>query len=68
MTITEQILQLPKEEKLRVMEALWEDLSAKDAFESPSWHGEKLRETQERLDLGQEEVVNWEEAKNRLNK
>ena len=50
------------------MEALWEDLSAKDTFESPLWHGEKLRETQERLDNGQEEVVNWEEAKNKLKK
>jgi hypothetical protein len=68
MTITEQVLQLPKEKKLRVMEALWEDLSSKDAFESPSWHGEKLRETQERLDRGEEEAVSWEEAKDRLKK
>jgi len=68
MTITEQILQLPKEEKLRVMEALWEDLSTKDDFEAPGWHGEKLRETQERLERGEEGVVDWEEAKNRFKK
>ena len=68
MTITEQILQLPKEEKLRVMEALWEDLSSKDNFKSPGWHGEKLKETHERLERGEEEVVDWQDAKNRLKK
>ena len=40
------IKQLPRQEKLRLMEALWADLSQDDAeLESPAWHGEALRTT-----------------------
>jgi hypothetical protein len=40
------IQQLPRQEKLRLMEALWADLSQDDAeLEAPAWHGEALRTT-----------------------
>jgi hypothetical protein len=64
MTITEQILQLPKEEKLKVMEALWTDLSSpEEAFKSPDWHGQVLEKTKKQFDRGEIEVLDWEDAK-----
>jgi predicted kinase len=64
-----EIGRLSREEKLRVMEAIWEDLS-KDAeeVESPDWHREALEETESRLRAGQETVVDWTEAKKELRK
>ena len=58
---------LSREEKLRVMEALWEDLSREaDQVESPDWHREALEETDRRLQAGQESVIDWPEAKKEL--
>lgn len=67
MTITEQILQLPKEEKLKVMEALWSDLSTPDeSFKSPDWHGQVLEKTKGKFERGEIEVLDWEDAKRDL--
>jgi hypothetical protein len=54
-------------EKLRAMEAIWEDLSRdEDKFESPAWHGEALREAERAVASGKAKFVDWEEAKKRL--
>ena len=67
MTVTEKVLQLPKEEKLKVMEALWVDLSSSEnELESPEWHGQVLRETQGKFDRGEIEVCDWEAAKKKM--
>ncbi len=67
MTIQEQALQLPRTEKLRLMEALWSDLSLEeDRFESPTWHESALRDTERRLANGQEQILDWEDAKRKL--
>jgi hypothetical protein len=60
---------LSREEKLRVMEAIWEDLS-RDAkqVESPDWHREALDETDRRRGSGQESVVDWHKVKKDLRK
>ena len=64
MTVKEQVLQLPKEEKLMLMEALWEDLSRDgEDFESPTWHGEVLREGEKALQLGEDCFLTVEEAR-----
>lgn len=69
MTIQEQILQLPKEEKLKLMEVLWEDLSRDpDYLEPPAWHEEELRKTRERLERGEEEILDWSDVKKELRK
>ncbi len=61
--------QLSREEKLKVMHALWEDLARdEDAVESPAWHGELLRETAERVNSGVEGIRDWNEAKAELRK
>ena len=64
---TLEIQQMPRQEKLRLMELLWEDLSRNAAeFESPGWHADVLRETAERRARGEETVLDWEEAKAKL--
>jgi len=60
---------LSREDKLRVMEAIWEDLSKEDEeVESPKWHQEALQETEQRLNLGEEKKVDWPTAKKELRK
>ena len=55
------------EEKLRAMEALWDDLSGNaDRFESPAWHADVLRERDQRIAEGKEPSVEWEVAKRKL--
>jgi putative addiction module component (TIGR02574 family) len=57
------------EEKLRLMEALWESLSREEArLESPPWHKEALRETAARHDAGKEQPIHWDAAKRELRK
>jgi hypothetical protein len=59
--------QMTTEEKLRAMEALWADLSAKaDNFESPAWHGDVLRERDQRIIEGKEPSLDWADAKRQL--
>lgn len=61
--------QLPRIDKLRIIEALWEDLAADEgAIASPAWHFEELRKTEDRLRAGEEESVDWENAKDELRK
>jgi hypothetical protein len=53
MSNTIEIKHLFREEKLRVMEAIWEDLSREEEqVESPEWHQEALEETDRRLKCG----------------
>lgn len=59
--------QMTTAEKLRAMEILWADLSRKaESFESPAWHGEVLRERDQRIAAGQEPSTEWETAKSKL--
>jgi len=59
-----EVQQMPRQEKLRLMEMLWVDLSQDGAqFESPDWHADALRETAERRARGEESVLDWERAK-----
>jgi hypothetical protein len=66
---TEAVRKLPRAEKLRLMETLWEELSRPDSkFESPAWHAKELAETERRLAEGKERVLDWETAKKKLRK
>jgi hypothetical protein len=63
------IKQLSREEKLQVMEAIWEDLSQEDQLvQSPAWHESQLRETEQRVQSGKEQILDWKEAKQELRK
>jgi len=62
-----EIQQLPRQEKLKLMETLWADLSRDEAeLESPAWHADALRETAERRARGEEATLDWEQAKAKL--
>jgi hypothetical protein len=59
--------QMTRDEKLRLMEALWADLSRHaDTLELPAWHAQALRETEQRMAEGKEVAVDWETAKSEL--
>ena len=63
------IKQLSRKEKFWIMEAIWEDLSMEDELiESPAWHKEVLSETENRLRAGQEQILDWKDAKEKLRK
>ncbi len=54
-------------EKLRLMEALWANLSRQEAnLESPAWHENVLRERQARVNCGEATFMDWETAKQQL--
>ena len=67
MSVQELAMQLPRAEKLRLMEALWDDLGH-DGIEmdSPDWHEAVLRETEHRVASGEETPVAWDAAKRHL--
>ena len=66
---TIEIKNLTKEEKLRVMEDIWEDLSIDEGqIESPEWHNAVLNETNHRFSSGQERSIDWHDAKKELRK
>lgn len=69
MQSTIEIGHLSREEKLRVMEDIWEDLSKDEIeVESPNWHQDALQKTKLRVDSGQETIVDWKSAKKELRK
>jgi hypothetical protein len=54
-------------EKLQVMEKLWDDLSRNpDDVPVPAWHLDILRERQQELVDGTAKLIPWEEAKRTL--
>lgn len=64
------IIQLDKmtiEEKIRIMEAIWDDLSKRaENIHSPSWHEEILTERESRIEKGNEKFIEWERAKKQI--
>ncbi|MEX2579180.1 MAG: addiction module protein [Verrucomicrobiales bacterium] len=64
MVTADEILELPKDEKLRIMELLWSNLTGSgDEIDSPSWHGEVLSETAKRVSEGAETPIDFSTAK-----
>jgi hypothetical protein len=60
---------MSRAEKLMALEALWEDLSRDETtLESPAWHLDELRATEERVKSGEEQFIDWESAKKELRK
>lgn len=62
------IAEMPVTEKLQLMEALWDSLSAPaDAgFASPPWHERALQQAENDLATGAARFVDWAEAKEQL--
>jgi hypothetical protein len=60
---------LSRTEKLRMMEALWRDLSANDEPLPPmAWHGAALEQAEAALAGGSARMVDWDDAKDMLRK
>jgi hypothetical protein len=64
-TIDLQEMTMP--DKLRLMEALWQNLSDNaDELASPDWHGQVLAERDRMTDCGEETFIDWQTAKKQL--
>jgi len=58
---------MSREEKLRAMEALWEDLCREESqFDSPAWHAKALRQTEQLVKEGKAKFSDWAVAKERI--
>lgn len=64
MDITLPLDKMSVEDKLRVLEQLWEDLAQTPAtVPSPAWHRDMLEAREKRFTEGQERSIPWEKAK-----
>ncbi len=65
---TVHIVAMSVEEKLKLMETLWDSLCIQSTggVASPAWHGEVLEERLRRLASGEETIAPWKEAKERI--
>lgn len=62
-----ELQRMSRAEKLRMMEALWEDLSREEgALMPPVWHEEALKETERLHAAGTENFIDWDTAKKGL--
>ncbi|MCH7335831.1 addiction module protein [Acinetobacter sp. NIPH 2699] len=68
MTTAFPIDQLTKIEKLQLIERLWQDLSTESDLLSPQWHADVLQKTEALVATKQNQFVDWQDAKKRLQK
>jgi len=68
MSTTIDLQEMTTPDKLRLMEALWQNLSIGSNSEvpSPEWHGEILAERDRLVDSGDEAFIDWDTAKKQL--
>jgi hypothetical protein len=67
MPVELQIAEMTLAEKLRAMEALWDDLCRReDAMPVPQWHKDLLDERQRLVEQGKAHFIDWETAKQEL--
>ena len=63
----EEIHQMPLHEKLKVMEALWDDITRqKVELETPQWHKDLLDERERLIADGKARFIDWEDAKRQI--
>ena len=51
------------EEKLATMEQIWDDLCQHQNVQSPDWHGDVLQVRERNRLAGQEQPMDWQDAK-----
>lgn len=67
MSVTIPLEKMTREDKLRAMECLWDDLCRDpDSVESPAWHEQVLQRREEALQAGTEKVLDWRDAKKKI--
>jgi hypothetical protein len=64
MSIKLPLNEMTVQEKLAVMESLWDDLSrTPETIASPEWHKEILDDRRQKIDEGTARFIDWEAAK-----
>jgi Putative addiction module component len=59
--------QMTTTDKLRTMEALWDNLCENsDELISPPWHGDVLTERDNKVTEGKEKIYDWNETKKNI--
>ena len=67
MDITLPLDQMTRAEKLRAMEALWDDLCRREEdVPVPQWHKDLLDERERLVEQGNARFIDWETAKKRI--
>jgi hypothetical protein len=67
MPVELQIAGMTLEEKLRAMEALWDDLCRREeSMPVPQWHKDLLDERERLVEQGKAHFIDWETAKKRI--
>jgi Putative addiction module component len=66
MSTSLEIEQMTLDEKLRVMEALWDDLCRKETLPVHQWQKDLLDERERLVREGKAQFVDWESAKKRI--
>lgn len=67
MSTTIDLQEMTTKDKLRLMEALWQNLSTTASeVTSPEWHAETLKERDGLIGSGKETFIDWETAKKQL--
>lgn len=63
-----EIAKLPLQERLQLMESLWDSLCREPSAKAPipTWHQQVLDGRLARLDAGEEPLIPWEEAKKQI--
>ena len=69
MTHTLPLSEMSIEEKLQMMEALWDDLSRNaPELAVPQWHADVLAERKAAANRGDDQFSDWKEARERIEK
>ena len=67
MTISLALKQMTIEEKLQVMDAIWDDLNQHaDEMQSPAWRGKALEAIEAAIERGEESFDEWNAVKRRI--
>ncbi len=67
MPITLPLQTMSIEEKIDIMESLWDDLcDTAGSTLSPNWHGNILAARRAALLAGNDEIIDWETAKRKI--
>ena len=53
-------------EKIMLMEEIWEDLYKNNAIDSPLWHSDVLKKRKKGIKKGKEKILDWNEEKNNI--
>jgi hypothetical protein len=67
MPITLPLQTMSVEEKIRVMESIWDDLcDTAGSTLTPDWHGSILTGRRAALEAGNDQILDWETAKKKI--